>query len=392
MPKQLSTQPKVLHILFTGLFLPKVLSGGDQLIFDIVPRLPKDLTITVIAPHFSKEHWSKVSHPKLTVTYLPPNRFEFKTNPLTVFLSYVTRSFQVAKILRSEPTIETIYSCSDVAYADIWPAYFLRGQRKNVKWLSRIYHVLLAPSKRKGSFISNAIAFYLQRLSFWMMKRRSTTVFALNDKLYHEVSALGFSTDKLAVLGAGIDYQAISDYKPAKTYDYDVVVLGRVAPVKGIYDVIKVWKTVHEKHPDLRLAWIGSGGNDMHEKITGLLKEDGLTDSFELLGFVDKTVAYDVLKSAKVFLCPDHENGWGLAVCEAMASGLPVVSYDLDIFGSVYQRGFVSVPLYDTERYTAQLLRLLEDPFLCKQMSKDALDQARTFDHDKVVKTLVKYL
>ena len=380
-----------MHVLFTGLASPKALSGGDQLFLDIAPRLPKDMRIVIVTPQFAKQHWDDIDRSNIEFRFLPPNRFEGRPSALLTFFSYVIRAWQTYRILKKEK-IQTIYSCSDIAYADIWPAYLIARKNPQVRWLSRIYHVLLPPKRRHGNYLVNVLAFRLQRLSFRMMKKRGTKIFALNAKLYDEVLALGFPEDKLSILGAAIDFHSINKFKPVKKYPYDVVVLGRVAPVKGIFDAVKIWKKVHSEHPDLKLAWIGDGGDKYRKKMEQELNEHSLADSFHMLGFISKDEVYSVLKSAKVFLCTDHENGWGLAVCEAMSSGLPVVSYDLDIFGGVYKKGFSSVTLFDTDNFAKELMKLLQDDDKRKKMARDAVSQAKEFDHGKVVSDLVGHL
>lgn len=385
-------EQKSLHVLFTGMTSKKILTGGDQLFLDIAPRLPKNIKVIVITPHFAKTHWDNIDQSNIEFRFLPKNMFDQNDNPLLIFLSYMIRAWQVYNILKKEEEIQTIYSCSDIAYADIWPAYLILKRKNNIKWLSRIYHILLSPKNRQGNFLVNIIAEQLQKLSFRMMKKRSTTIFALNKKLYREVLELGFPKDKLEILGAGIDFRAINKFKPIKEYPYDIAVLGRVAPVKGIFDAVKIWKKVHEIDPNLKLAWIGGGGNHYQKQMNELLAENSLVDSFDMLGFLDKDEVYSILKSAKVFLCTDHENGWGLAVCEAMSCGLPVISYNLDIFGSVYQKGFKSVPLFDTDSFADEIVSLLKDDDRRKKMSKDATDQASQFDHQQVINDLVKYI
>lgn len=382
---------KSIHVLFTGLVSPKMLSGGDQLILDIAPRLPEDMRVVIITPSFAKNHWKNVNRKNIEYRFLKPNIFDQKEGAIATFLSYVIRSWQVNKILRHEK-IQTIYSCSDIAYADIWPAYRAAANNPKIKWLSRIYHVLLPPNERQGSYLVNFIAFRLQRLSFWMMKRGSSKIMALNKKLYDEVYNLGFPKNKLAILEAGIDFKAISSFRPSKKHPYDIVVLGRIAPVKGVFDAVKIWEIVHSTYPELQLAWIGGGPENYKSAVHEQLVEKALTDSFHMLGFLDKKEVYNILKSAKIFLCPDHENGWGLAVCEAMALGLPVVSYNLDIFGGVYKKGFVSAPLFDTESFANKIIELIDDAKKRTKIAMDARDQASKFDHKRVVNDLVKLL
>lgn len=383
---------KRIHILFTGLVTKDVLSGGDQLFFDIAPRLPKNIKMTIIMPEFAIKHWDKIDTSNIEFKLLPKNRFDLNSNPLMIFLSYVVRAWQVNTLLRREDSVDTIYSCSDIAYADIWPAYLAVKRNPATKWISRVYHVLLPPQKRQGSYLVNTIAFRLQRLSFRMMKSKSSNILALNDKLHHELVDLGFSPKNLGILGAGIDFKAIHSHKPAKRYAYDIVVMGRIAPVKGMFDVIEAWKIIHAKQPALKLGWIGYGGEIYQQKMEKLIEANDFGDSITLLGFIEKDMAYDILHTSKIFLCPDHENGWGLAVCEAMASGLPVVSYDLDIFGGVYKKGYKSVKLFDSTAYADAILSLINDDTKRKKMAEDAVAQAREFDHEQVIKTLVQYL
>ena len=382
---------KTLHVLFTGLVYKGVITGGDQLFLDIAPRLPKDLKIVIVTSEFAKSYWDKIDHSNIELRLLPPNIFENKSNPFLIFISFVIRAWQTYQILKKDD-VQTIYSCSDISYADIWPAYWLRGRRTNVKWISRVYHVLLPPKERQGNWFVNVVAFRLQRLSFWMMKRRGTSILALNTKLRDELLGLGFPKKKLDILEAGIDFEEISKFKKSASYPYDVVVLGRIAPVKGIFDTVKAWEKVHAAIPDARLAWLGGGGDNHKKKMVEMINQRSLSDTFELLGYVSKDEKYNLLKNAKVFLCPDHENGWGLAVCEAMASGLPVASYDLDIFGGVYHKGYISAPLYDTDSFARNIIELLQNASLRKSMSKDAVSQASKFDHKKVVDKLVKFI
>jgi glycosyltransferase involved in cell wall biosynthesis len=225
-----------------------------------------------------------------------------------------------------------------------------------------------------------------------MVKKHSTSILALNDKLYIELLDLGFPKNKLGILGAGIDFRAINNFEPVKKYPYDVVVLGRIAPVKGIFDTIKIWSKVHKINPKLKLAWIGGGGEGYKKQMVERIDNNSFGNSFQMLGFIEKDEVYSILKSAKIFLCPDHENGWGLAVCEAMSSGLPVISYDLDIFGGVYKKGFKSVKLFDTDSFANEIISILNDDKKRAKMSKDAIEQASEFDHNQVINNLIEYI
>lgn len=381
-----------MHILLTGLVSKTTVSGGDQLILDLVPHLPKELDIVVITPDFVRKYWVTIKRKNLKVITVPTNKFDFSPNPIAIFFSYCIRALQVYRVLKKEKNIEILFSCSDIAYADIWPAYFIVGRNRQIKWITRIYHVLLKPGKRRGDYLTNFFAFYLQRLCFWMIKKRSRYILAINKKLKKEILDLGFPKNKTGILEAGVDFNKIKSFVPDKKYSYDVVAMGRIAPEKGIFDIVKIWKKVLNSNSTYNMAWIGGGNQNHTKKLQLLIQKEKLTNSFHLLGFIDKKEVFNILKSAKVFICSDHENGWGLAVCEAMSCGLPVVSYDIDIFGGVYKKGFLSAKLFDTDNFANNLIKVLKDNTLRKKLGRQALSQVSLFRHEKVAKVLMRYL
>lgn len=380
-----------LCVLFTGLVSQKHLSGGDQLFLDLAPRLPKQIELVVITPQLAKKHWKSVKRKSIKFNYLKKNIFDNHNNTLFVFLSYTIRSWQTYQILRKEKQLDAIYSCSDVAYADIWPAFLICLGKPEINWITRIYHVLLNPKKRHGNRLINFVAFYLQRFSFFLIKKRSNHILALNSKLKKELLGLNFPENRTGILGAGVEFAKINKFKTTKKFNFEAVVLARIAPAKGIYDMVKIWKLVHEKNPGWKMAWIGSGGGYELE-LKSKIKENGLENSFYLLGYLKKEKILNIFKSSKLFLCTDHESGWSLATSEAMAAGLPVVSFNIDIFGGLYKKGFISVPLHDTQKFAKETIKLLENENLRIKLAKEAILQSSAFSLDEVAKTLVSYL
>ena len=380
-----------LYVLFTGLISEKQLSGGDQLFLDLAPRLPKKIELVVITPRFAKNHWKSTEKKEIKFKYLKNNIFDSRKHLVFIFLSYLIRTWQTYQILKKAKSIDAIYSCSDVAYADIWPAFLICQGRSEIKWITRIYHVLVNPTKRHGNKFVNFTAFYLQRFSFFLIKKRSNHILALNNKLKKELLNLNFPKNRMGILGAGVEFRKINKFKATEKFNFDAVVLARIAPVKGIYDMVKIWKLVHKSNPKWKLAWIGSGGG-YERKLKSKIKENGLENSFCLLGYLKKEKIINIFKSSKVFLCTDHENGWGLAISEAMAAGLPVVSFNIDIFGGLYKKGFISVPLHNTQKFAEETIKLLDNENLRKKLAKAAILQSSVFDLDEVAKTLVSYL
>ena len=129
----------------------------------------------------------------------------------------------------------------------------------------------------------------------------------------------------------GIDIDAaISRQKP--THDVDVLYLGRLSVKKGSRDLMEIWKRVHRLDPARSLT-IAGAIEDKH--FLELIEREQLDGSINVLGPVTEQRKVDLLSSAKCFVSASREEGWGMAVSEAVGYGLFVIVYNLVGYGHV---------------------------------------------------------
>jgi glycosyltransferase involved in cell wall biosynthesis len=74
------------------------------------------------------------------------------------------------------------------------------------------------------------------------------------------------------------------------------------------------------------------------------------------------------MKASKVFLFPSRFEGWGLAVDEALACGLPVVCYNIPALREVFGRrnSVFFIPVGDTGRFAEAVEEVLSEDSLCE--------------------------
>jgi glycosyltransferase involved in cell wall biosynthesis len=147
--------------------------------------------------------------------------------------------------------------------------------------------------------------------------------------------------------------------------------VGRLSPEKG-YDV------AIRALPNLAgatLVLVGDGSE--RPRLEALAVELGVSDRVELVGWSDEPRRY--LPGFDTFVLPSRQEGFPLAVVEAMLAGLPVVAADV---GSVSEAvleaetGFL-VPPEDAAALTDRLRDVLSNPALARKLGENGRERAR---------------
>ena len=388
-------KPVKIIALETGHIVGSLVAGGDKLLEEMVKRVKNHLDLTVIVPEIGSQHWKK-SGVMVNLKLLPKNIFEKGTGPFLVFLNYLIRIWQsfftLRKIIKaSQNRIILIYSSTGI-FPDVIPAFLIKLFKPDIKWLARIHHLSSPPHKRHGRFWVNFGSYFLQKLSLTATQRKADSILVLNSKLKKELVKVGFSTNKMVILGGGVDFLEISKFKPVKNYHFDGVFLGRIHPAKGVFDLVPIWSKVTQDFTFAKLAIIGSGPRELTMSLNSQIKRLGFERSIILKGYLPQNQVWSILKQTKVFLFTDHEAGFGLAVAEAMAAGLPVVGWDIGILGNVFQMGFLKVPFGDFKNFANKISKLLKNKNLYYKLSKEAKREASKLDWKRTSQKFISIL
>ncbi|MGA1794307.1 MAG: glycosyltransferase family 4 protein [bacterium] len=114
---------------------------------------------------------------------------------------------------------------------------------------------------------------------------------------------------------------AMAPPRPAKKL---IVALGRLAHEKGFDMLLDAFRRIAVRHSGWSLLIIGEGPE--RGPLEALRDRYGLQERVHLFGSTTKPWA--VIKEAALFVLSSRYEGFPNALCEAMACGLPVVSYD----------------------------------------------------------------
>lgn len=151
----------------------------------------------------------------------------------------------------------------------------------------------------------------------------------------------------VVLTGIGIDLEDFRN-EPLSEEDkiWDGLFVGRMAPEKGIYDLLYIWRRVVDVMPDAKLAVVGKVVQPYFEKWTTMVKSMRLERNVHHLGELDRRTLIKTYYSSKVFVFPSKIEGAGIVIAEAMAAGLPVVARNLPTYKTLYQ-GAPALYLFD---------------------------------------------
>lgn len=157
--------------------------------------------------------------------------------------------------------------------------------------------------------------------------------------------------------------------------------LGRLEDVKGIDYLLDAFKKLSDEQENVEL-YIGGEGR-MKKTITQFVNRNRLNDKVKILGWVK---AGEVFPETDVFVLPSWEKGQPVALLEAMASGMKIIT-SLDYIEDK-KTGLLIKPK-DTEDLYEKMLYVCKNPAKCMGLGKAAQARARTeYTWEKVIKRI----
>jgi glycosyltransferase involved in cell wall biosynthesis len=164
-----------------------------------------------------------------------------------------------------------------------------------------------------------------------------------------------------------------------------VIAVGKHTHQKGFDRLLHSWATIVQTQPEWTLEMYGNF--DEQHSLQHLAKQLNIENSVRFFE-PDPDIATRFLAAA-VFAFSSRFEGFGMVLIEAMACGVPCVSYDCpcgpsDIIRSG-EDGFL-VPNNETEVFTQQLLQLIENHPLRSQMGAQAKINVQRYLPEVVLK------
>jgi len=211
--------------------------------------------------------------------------------------------------------------------------------------------------------------------------RPARRLIAISDAVRHFLERAGYAPEKLVTVRYGLDTLPATHTQvtPEAAGIPDGVPLllavGRLIPQKDHRTLLQAFARVHKRHPDARLAILGSGPLDAATR--GLVHELALTEAVVLPG---RQEPGDWLARADLFTHTSRWEGFGIVLLEAMLASLPIVATNVSAVPEVVVGGETGILVEegDVEALAAALDELLADPERARRLGRAGLERARS--------------
>lgn len=162
-----------------------------------------------------------------------------------------------------------------------------------------------------------------------------------------------------------------------------VIAVGRYVYQKGFDQLLQAWATIERQYPEWQLVVFGDGNRTPYEQ---QMKELGIDDNRCHLYGPTTDIQQEYVNSS-IFVFSSRFEGFGMVLVEAMACGLPVVSFDCpcgpkDIVkdgedGILVENGNI-------ELLATSLSKMMRDEALRQAMSQAALKNIQRFRIEQI--------
>jgi len=141
-----------------------------------------------------------------------------------------------------------------------------------------------------------------------------------------------------------------------------ILFLSRLHPKKGLDRLLPHWHTVVQARPDVLFIIAGTGDPAYESQIDHLITQHNLQNHVQRVGQIVGPAKWQALVDADLFVLPSHQEGFSMAITEALAAGcVPIVTEECNYDELASHDCGIVIPSGDMAVFTQSTLDLLSN-------------------------------
>lgn len=243
-------------------------------------------------------------------------------------------------------------------------------------YLSKFWHKAPYIITVQGSDVFKSINIPFVRSMIGLALRKANHIIALSEELKTATIRFGVPTEQITVIPNGVNISQFP-FGPIEGRKKQLLFVGSLIERKGVSYLIKTMSILKTKHPDYQLVLVGEGKD--RDSLDTLVEDLGLRENVTFLGTQSQKRVSELMRESRLFILPSIEEGQGVVLVEALASGTPCIGSRVggipDVISS--EVGLL-VDVADVEDLAKAIDSFLIDDALWKEVSVNARSRAET--------------
>ena len=162
--------------------------------------------------------------------------------------------------------------------------------------------------------------------------------------------------------------------------------ISRLQPHKNVTSLIKSYELLRKDNPERKeeLVIVGAPTSTKVEEYE-IAKKSQFADSIRFVDYVDVADLNAFYSASEVFVFPSLDEGFGLPVLEAMASGVPVITSNISSLPEIAGEAAVTVDPLNINALASAMNRVLSDKEFAKTLVDSGLVRAAWFTWSETI-------
>lgn len=270
---------------------------------------------------------------------------ELEKKDIKVYLCVINKNYDLGLLKKVSPNVEILLldrqeGGSKLKYMIKFAKFVLKNKIDIIHCQGinpvkfSILAKILRPKCKVFDMIHDAFSYLnLSSKDVLIDKLMCNKIVAISDIVKEQIISRGVKEEQVKKIYNAIDLNKFSPREP-KEFDRNNIVIGSVArldpEIKGQDVLLKGIAEVAKKYPNIKCMLAGDPPPGKEENL-GILKELtkqlNIENNVEFLGKVFDVPKF--LQSIDIFVLPSKSEGFGIALAEAMATGVPCIASDI---------------------------------------------------------------
>ena len=214
------------------------------------------------------------------------------------------------------------------------------------------------------------------RLFLPILAKRVQIIFTPSEHI-RQLVVSRFGINNVLVTPNGVDHCKFTPTAIQKTHDLPmsyILFVGSIEPRKNLTALLQAWDKIKDDFSDTWLIIVGAAGHVFRTQ-----KLPHTMERVRFLDYIEEESLPGLYANATIFVLPSLDEGFGLPVLEAMASGTPVIVSDGGALPEVTGDAGLIFSLSKPDSLLITLKRCLGDHDLRLSMKEKGLARAKLF-------------